>query len=52
MAATKLFEGNRVIDIATEYGFDTHNGFSKAFKKEYGFSTRMDCKIETVNFFL
>ena len=38
MAAIKLFEGNRVIDIALEYGFDTHNEFSKAFKKEYGFS--------------
>lgn len=38
LAAAKLFEGNRVIDIALEFGFDTHNGFSKAFKKEYGFS--------------
>lgn len=38
LSATKLFDGNRIIDIALEYGFDTHNGFSKAFKKEYGFS--------------
>ena len=38
LAAAKLFEGNRIIDIALEYGFYTHNGFSKAFKKEYGFS--------------
>ncbi|HBI94472.1 MAG TPA: AraC family transcriptional regulator, partial [Terrisporobacter glycolicus] len=38
LAAAKLFEGNRIIDIAIEYGFDTHNGFSKAFKKEYGFT--------------
>ncbi|MGX4599552.1 AraC family transcriptional regulator [Faecalimicrobium sp. JNUCC 81] len=38
LAATKLFEGDRIIDIALDYGFDTHNGFSKAFKKEYGFS--------------
>lgn len=38
LAAMKLFDGNRIIDIALEYGFDTHNGFSKAFKKEYGFS--------------
>lgn len=38
LSATKLFAGNRIIDIALEYGFDTHNGFTKAFKKEYGFS--------------
>lgn len=38
LAATRLFEGYKIIDIALEYGFDTHNGFSKAFKKEYGFS--------------
>lgn len=38
LSATKLFDGNRIIDTALEYGFDTHNGFSKAFKKEYGFS--------------
>ncbi|MCE9676401.1 AraC family transcriptional regulator [Paraclostridium bifermentans] len=38
LAATKLFDGNRIIDVALEYGFDTHNGFSKAFKKEYGFT--------------
>lgn len=38
LAAIELFKGNKIIDIALEYGFDTHNGFSKAFKKEYGFS--------------
>lgn len=38
LASTKLFDGNRIIDVALEYGFDTHNGFSKAFKKEYGFT--------------
>ncbi|WP_042273490.1 AraC family transcriptional regulator [[Clostridium] dakarense] len=38
LATTRLFEGYKIIDIALEYGFDTHNGFSKAFKKEYGFS--------------
>jgi AraC family transcriptional regulator len=38
LAAIDLFNGNRIIDIAVEYGFDTHNGFSKAFKKEYGFT--------------
>lgn len=38
LARIDLFNGNRIIDIALEYGFETHNGFSKAFKKEYGFS--------------
>ncbi|GAA0086121.1 AraC family transcriptional regulator [Clostridium sp. CTA-7] len=38
LAAIDLFNGNRIIDIAVEYGFNTHNGFSKAFKKEYGFT--------------
>ncbi|WP_010296814.1 AraC family transcriptional regulator [Clostridium senegalense] len=38
LAAIDLFSGKKIIDIALEYGFDTHNGFSKAFKKEYGFS--------------
>ena len=27
----------RIIDVAMEYGFDTHSGFSKAFKKCFGF---------------
>ncbi len=38
LAALDLFKGRRIIDIALEYGFETHNGFSKAFKKEFGFS--------------
>lgn len=28
----------RIIDIAIEYGFNTHGGFTKAFNKEYGCS--------------
>ncbi|MDP4087419.1 MAG: AraC family transcriptional regulator, partial [Bacillota bacterium] len=38
LAAKDLFNGEKIIDIALEYGFETHNGFSKAFKKEFGFS--------------
>jgi AraC family transcriptional regulator len=37
-AAKDLFSGKKIIDIALEYGFETHNGFTKAFKKEYGFN--------------
>lgn len=38
LAAKDLFDGKKIIDIALDYGFQTHNGFSKAFKKEFGFS--------------
>lgn len=38
LAAEDLFDDKKIIDIALEYGFQTHNGFSKAFKKEFGFS--------------
>ncbi|MCL2549296.1 MAG: helix-turn-helix transcriptional regulator, partial [Symbiobacteriaceae bacterium] len=32
-----LSQGKRVIDVAMEYGFDTHTGFTKAFRKYFGF---------------
>src|SRR4051794_34736340 len=35
-AAAELAHGRRIIDIALDYGFDTHNGFAKAFRKIYG----------------
>jgi len=51
LAAKDMFNGKKIIDIALEYGFETHNGFSKAFKKEFGFSPtqylkRMDRYLE------
>lgn len=51
LAAEELFDDKKIIDIALEYGFQTHNGFSKAFKKEFGFSPtqylkRMDRNLE------
>jgi AraC family transcriptional regulator len=30
--------GERIIDIALKYGFETHAGFTKAFKKCFGYS--------------
>lgn len=30
--------GEKIIDVALSYGFDTHAGFFKAFKREYGYS--------------
>lgn len=44
LAAIDLFKGERIIDIALDYGFKTHNGFSKAFKKEIGFSPKQYVK--------
>lgn len=38
LAKIDLFNGSKIIDIAIEYGYDTHSGFSKAFKNEYGFT--------------
>jgi AraC family transcriptional regulator len=37
-AAAELARGRRIIDIALDYGFETHNGFAKAFRKAYGCS--------------
>lgn len=37
-AAQKIQEGESVTSAALAYGFDTAAGFSKAFRKEFGFS--------------
>jgi AraC family transcriptional regulator len=36
-AMHELSQGGRIIDVAMCYGFDTHAGFTKAFKKCFGF---------------
>jgi AraC family transcriptional regulator len=38
LAAMELFKGKKIIDIAFEYGFETPSGFSKAFRKAFGYS--------------
>lgn len=35
-AASRLAQGARVLDIALEYGFESHAGFTHAFQKVYG----------------
>lgn len=40
-AVSELSSGRRLIDIAMDYGFETHSGFSKAFKRYYGVSPEM-----------
>ena len=37
-AAAELAHGKSIIAIAMDYGFDSHNGFAKAFRKTYGCS--------------
>ena len=37
-AAKDICEGKRILDAAMDYGFESHNGFAKAFRKVYGFS--------------
>lgn len=40
-AADAIIGGSRIIDAAFQYGWDSHAGFTKAFKAEYGFSPLM-----------
>ena len=37
-ASQNILDGEKIIDIAFKYGWLSHNGFSKAFKKRFGFS--------------
>lgn len=36
-ASEEILSGKKVIDVALQYGWQSHSGFSKAFKKEFGF---------------
>ena len=36
--AEEICAGRRILDVAMDYGFESHNGFSKAFRKVYGYS--------------
>jgi AraC family transcriptional regulator len=38
LAATELSKGRKVIDIAVDYGFETSGGFTKAFRKAFGYT--------------
>ncbi len=37
-AAKEIMHGMKVIDAALKYSYDSHSGFTKAFKKEYGYT--------------
>jgi len=36
-ALYELAQGRKIIDVAADYGFETHGGFTKAFKKCFGY---------------
>lgn len=37
-ASESILQGNKILDVAIEYGWESHSGFVKAFKSYYGFS--------------
>lgn len=37
-ASESILQGNKILDVAIEYGWESHSGFIKAFKSYYGFS--------------
>ena len=44
-AATKLHDGgSRIVDVALDFVFDSHEGFTRAFTKEFGMSPRVYSK--------
>lgn len=36
-ATEDILQGKKIIDVALQYGWQSHSGFTKAFKKEFGF---------------
>lgn len=37
-ATEDIVLGEKILDVAIKYGYETNNGFTKAFRKKYGFS--------------
>lgn len=37
-ASEEIIAGRKIVDTAFMYGWESHSGFTKAFKKEFGFS--------------
>lgn len=38
LGRVELLKGKKIIDVALEYGFETPSGFSKSFKKAFGYT--------------
>lgn len=37
-ASREIFNGRKIVDVSLDYKYETHSGFSKAFKKKFGFT--------------
>lgn len=37
-ASEEIYRGKKIIDVALDCGYQTHSGFTKAFKNKFGFS--------------
>lgn len=37
-AAREIQEGRRILDAALDYGYETHSGFTRAFRAQFGYS--------------
>lgn len=42
-AAKDIIGGHKIIDVAMKYGYDTHSGFDKAFKRKFGYPPKVLC---------
>src|SRR4030043_68107 len=54
LAREELLHDKKIIDIAMNYGYDTPSGFTKAFRKEFGYSpskylARLKCHVSVNN---
>ena len=51
-ATREILNGNKILDVAIEYGCESHSGFIKAFKSYYGFSPSLlyAMKLEIIHF--
>ena len=49
-AAIKLRDDNvKIIDVAFDFVFDSHEGFTRAFSKQFGMTPQYYCKIRNIN---
>lgn len=37
-AAEEILKGRRILDTALDYGYETHSGFTRAFRSQFGYS--------------
>lgn len=38
LASKEIFKGRKIVEVSTDYCYETHSGFSKAFKRKFGFT--------------